>query len=228
MTGPSLCALVTRTHLFLARPAASAAGLASPAGFRWFCADRNSRSVLVRACHAEPLVLGSSGSFTAGFASPAGLRWFCAGRNSRSFLCALVTRNRWFLARPAASLLVSLRRLVSAGSALVATLGPFLCALVTRTRWFLARPAASLLILLRRLVSSDPALLKRFRKALARTSCWSPLVLRLSQSSVFRRLRHWSRAPVSPVHFLMSLLGPRVRIPLEFGCSRPVPHSWLV
>ena len=37
--------------------------------------------------------------------------------------------------------LVSLHRLVSAGSALVA-LGPFLSALVTRTGWYSARPAA--------------------------------------------------------------------------------------
>jgi len=39
------------------------------------------------------------------------------------------------------SALVSLRRLVSAGSALVA-LGPFLSALVTRTGWYSARPVA--------------------------------------------------------------------------------------
>ncbi len=71
---------------------------------------------------------------------------------------ALVTQNRWFLARPAALLLVSPRRLVSADSALVATLGLLLRAFIPRVRWFLARPAASLLVSLRRLVSAGSAL----------------------------------------------------------------------
>ncbi len=122
---------------------------------------------------------------------------------------ALVTRIRWFLARPAASLLVLLRRLVSAGSALRA-LGPFLSALVTRTRWFLARPAASLLVSLRRLVSAGPALraLGPFLSALVTRNHWS---CTCPHPSVSSRLCHSSRAPVSPVHFLMTLLGPRAR-----------------
>ncbi len=65
MTGSSSCALVTQNRWFLARPAALLLVL-----LRWLVsADpalaRTPRSVLVRACHAEPLVLGSSVSFAA-------------------------------------------------------------------------------------------------------------------------------------------------------------------
>jgi hypothetical protein len=83
---------------------------------------------------------------------------------------ALVTRNRWFLARPAALLLVSLRRLVSADSALVATLGLLLRVLAPRVRWFLSSScsfaaglalpagpeAASRLLLLLSLLAATP------------------------------------------------------------------------
>ena len=78
------------------------------------------------------------------------------------------------------------------------------------------------------LAPAGPALLKRFRKALARTSRWSLLVLLLSQSSVFWRLVRGTWALVSAAHFLSATArSSRARIPLEFGCSRPVPHSWL-
>jgi hypothetical protein len=159
-------------------------------------------------------------------------------------LRALVTRNRWFLARPAASPLVLLRRLVFAGPALAHTLGPFLRALVTRNRWFLARPAALPLVLPRRLVSAGSALARTPRSVLARAchaeplvlglsgsfrrwSCfagWPPLLLRLSQPSLVTC--HLSL--VSAAHFLSATArSSRARIPLEFGCSRPVLHSWL-
>jgi hypothetical protein len=101
--GPFLSTLVARTGWFwLVRH--FRAGLAPPAGLRWFRAGR-SRSFLGRACHADRLVLGSSGSSrhwshsalvsadsaragplvslrssATGLASPAGLRWFSLGR----------------------------------------------------------------------------------------------------------------------------------------------------
>jgi hypothetical protein len=146
-----------------------------------------------------------------------------------SLLRALVTRNRWLLARPAAratglasrwswsflerachadrlvlgtsgsSRYWSRSALVSTGSALVA-LGPFLSALVTRTGWFSARPAA---------------------RATGLAPRWSLLVLRLSQSLVSWWLVLRSRVLASAAHFLSATArSPRARIPLEFGCSR--------
>ncbi len=58
--GPFLSALVTRTGWCSARPAARAAGLAPP----WspLVSACRSRSILERSCHADRLVLGSSGS----------------------------------------------------------------------------------------------------------------------------------------------------------------------
>ncbi|MFO0005964.1 MAG: hypothetical protein ACK559_33050 [bacterium] len=61
VTGSSLRALVTRNRWLLARLAARATGLAPLASFRWFRAGC-SRSFLERACHADRLALGSSGS----------------------------------------------------------------------------------------------------------------------------------------------------------------------
>ncbi len=166
---PSSRALVTRIRWFLARPAASAAGLALLAGLRWFCACCRSRSVLERACQSDPLVLGSSAASLLVLLR----RLVSAGpalvEALSLFLSVLVKGTRWFLARPAASLLVS------AGSVLVAALGPFLSALVTRTSWFLARPAASLLVLLCRLVSAGLALvaaLGPFLSALVMQTRW--------------------------------------------------------
>jgi hypothetical protein len=61
MTDSLLLALVARNRWLLARPAARATGLAPPAGVRSPCAGR-SGSLLEHACHADRLVLGSSGS----------------------------------------------------------------------------------------------------------------------------------------------------------------------
>jgi hypothetical protein len=99
-----------------------AAGLASRAGPRWFCACSHP-SVRNRA-HLSSRTAGSwlvlwlrRWSCFAGW-SPLVLRLLAPlGPSS----CALVTLNRWFLARPVASPLVLLRRLVSSGSALART-----------------------------------------------------------------------------------------------------------
>jgi hypothetical protein len=115
MTGSLLRALVTWNPWLLSRPAAWATGLAPLAGFRWFRAGC-SRSFLERACHADRLVLGSSGSsrhwshsalVSAGSAQaswsplvqlgPAGLRWFSSGR-------ATSLARRWFSSGHATSL----------------------------------------------------------------------------------------------------------------------------
>ena len=61
MTDSLLRALVAWNRWLLARPAARATGLAPPAGLRC-CSACRSRSFLERACHADRLVLGSSGS----------------------------------------------------------------------------------------------------------------------------------------------------------------------
>jgi hypothetical protein len=146
------------------------------------------------------------------------------------FLCALVTRNRWFLASPAGpALLMRCREVLARPSRwfLASPAGPALLmrcreVLARPSRWFLASPAGpAFLMCCRKALAhpsrwflaspAGPALLMPCREALARPSRWSPLVLRLSQSLVFWRLRRWSRAPVSPVHFLMSLLGPCAR-----------------
>jgi hypothetical protein len=70
-------------------------------------------ALLTRACHVEPLAPGSSCSPAAGLTPPAGPK--AVSRLLVTLgpsLCALVTQNRWLLARPAVPLLVSLRRLV--------------------------------------------------------------------------------------------------------------------
>ncbi len=133
--------------------------------------------------------------------------------------------------------LVSLRRLVSASSALVA-LGPFLSALVTRTGWCLARPAALPLVSLRAGLRWFSAC--RSRPFLERTCHGDRLVLGSSGSS-----RHWSRSALVfavcaccttqspggssvglaprwslPLTSSVPLSPPRERIPLEFGYSR--------
>jgi hypothetical protein len=107
--------LSARPHTRLSRGTAGpgwscsfAAGLASPAGPE--AASRLLATlgpVLTRACHAEPLAPGSSCSSAAGLASPAGpeAAWRLLATLGPS-PHALVTRNRWLLARPAAPPLV--------------------------------------------------------------------------------------------------------------------------
>jgi hypothetical protein len=100
MTGSLLRALVTWIRWLLARPAARATGLAPPAGFRCFRAGR-SRSFLERACHADWMVLGSSGStrhWSRSALVSAGSALVALG----PFLSALVTRTSWYSARPVA------------------------------------------------------------------------------------------------------------------------------
>ncbi len=95
-----LRALVTRNRWLLARPAARATGLAPPAGLRWFQAGC-SRSFLERACHADRLVLGSSGSsrhWSRSALVSAGIALVALG----PFLSTLVTRTGWYSARPVA------------------------------------------------------------------------------------------------------------------------------
>ncbi len=100
-------------------------------------------SPLVRACHAEPLVSVPSCSSAVGLASPAGFR---ACRNSWPVPVRACPADPLVSCSSCSFAAGSLRRLVSAGSALAATLGPSSLVLVTRKRWFLARPAASLLV----------------------------------------------------------------------------------
>jgi len=126
MTGLLLRALVTRNCWLLARPAARATGLAPLAGFRWFRAGR-SRSFLERACHADRLVLGSSGSsrhWSRSALVSADIALVALG----PFLSALVTRTGWYSARP-----------VARATGLAPRWSP-LCALVARLSPLVARP----------------------------------------------------------------------------------------
>ncbi len=76
-----------------------------------FALARNTRPVLMRACHAEPLAPGLSCSSATGLTPPAGPTAASLATLGPS-LCVLVTQNRWLLACPAASPLVSPHRLV--------------------------------------------------------------------------------------------------------------------
>ncbi len=171
------------------------AGLASPAGLRWFRAGC-SRSFLERACHADRLVLGSSGSSR---------HW------SRS---APVSADS---ARASWSPLFSSGRLVSAGSARagwspLVQLGP------AGLRWFSsgwlvsagsARAGWSPLVQLR------PAGLRWFssgRLVFAVCACRTPQSPGRSPSGL-------ARSSLPPT-FSVTLGPSRARIPLEFGCSR--------
>jgi hypothetical protein len=121
MTGLLLRALVTRNRWLLARPAALTTGLAPPAGLRWFRAGR-SNSFLERACHADRLVLGLSGSsrhWSPSTLVSAGSALVALG----PFLSALVTRTGWCSARPVARA-TGLAPCWSSLCALVARLSP--------------------------------------------------------------------------------------------------------
>jgi hypothetical protein len=156
-----------------------------------------------------------------------------------SLLRALVTRNCWLLARGQLAPLVSLRWLVSAGSALVA-LGPFLSALVMRTGWFW-------LVQHFRAGLAPPAGLRWFRAGrsrpfLERACHVDRLVLGSSGSS-----RHWShsvlvsadsaraaplaslrrsRALVSAAHFLSDARSPARANSTGIRLLSSVPHLW--
>jgi hypothetical protein len=92
--------------------------------------------------------------------------------------------------------LVSLRRLVSARTALAA-LGPFLSALVARNRWLLARPAAPA-------TGLTPPAGVRSSRAGCSGSCHSDrLVLGSSGSS-----RRWSRSVLVSASPALAALGP--------------------
>jgi hypothetical protein len=89
---------------------------------------------------------------------------------------------------------------------LLTTLGPSLRTLVTRNRWLLARPAAPPLVSPSRLVLKWLCACSQLSaRPYARLSRGTPgfwLVL---------QIRRWSRAPVSLVHSLVTLLGPCAR-----------------
>ena len=149
-----------------------------------------------------------------------------------SFLRALVARNRWLLARPAASaLLVSLRRLVSARLALVSA-RPAARATGLAPRWFSSSRATGpspRWFSSGRATGPSPRWFSSGRRCvhlLHDPRCVHLLhdsvpwwLVRRSRAALVRSpgllaltaFRHSSSAPLSP---------PRARTPLEFGRSR--------
>ncbi len=237
-----MSALVTRTGWFWL-VWHFRAGLASLAGLRWFRAGR-SRSFLERACHADRLVLGSSGSSrhwsrsapvsadsarvgplvslrssATGLASPAGLRWFSSGRlvSAGSARAApLAPLRSW--GRAAGLRWFSSGRLVSAGSARAAPLASLHAGSAR------AAPLASLRSSVGPLVSAGSA-----------RAGWSPLVqlgpaglrcVRLLHSSVSWSLALRSRTLVSAAHFLSDARSPARANPTEIRLLSSVPHLW--
>ncbi len=150
-----------------------------------------------RACHAEPLALGSSGSSrhwsrSVGW-SPAGSALIALGL----FLSALVTRTGWYSARPAAR-----------ATGLAPRWSPLVQRL--RSRSFLERACHA-----DRLVPGSSGSLRHWYRSALVSAVWACCTPQ-SPGGSSAGLVH----PSQPLTSSVPLSPPRARIPLEFGCSR--------
>jgi hypothetical protein len=250
MTGLLLRALVTRNRWLLARPTARGTSLAPPAGFRWFRAGR-SRSFLERACHADRLVLGSSGSsrhwsrssaragplVSAGSARAGpqvslrssgrttGLRWFSSGRATG--LTPQLGSGHW---SPLAQLGPGhwSRSAARAGhwSCSAARVGPLVSAGSARAGPLVSFRSSGRATGLRwfslgRATGLAPQL---------GSGHWSPLAglrcVRLSHSSVSWSLARRSCTLVSAAHFFSAARSPASANSTGIWLLSSVPHLW--